>query len=190
MNLLKLISTIGMVIFLSIASANERMLYFHIDCLSASDECMEIPLLSGEEKTVLIKTKPELAIGKRDVLKTNSSDGESAQKYLQLRLGMGAGNKLAKITGDNIGKRLVVVSDGKALTAPVIKQAITSGSVIINAAIDNNVEEANVLPWLNNTPKTGSARGPNWSPIKLGSYALLGILLIGGCIYVAFFRRG
>jgi len=44
--------------------------------------------------------------------------------------------KFAKITAENIGKRLAIVLDGKVQSAPVIREAIPSGEAVISGSFD------------------------------------------------------
>lgn len=54
--------------------------------------------------------------------------------------------QFAKATRKNVGKRLAIVLDNKVISAPVIKEAITGGSGVINGTF--SVEEANDLSLL------------------------------------------
>jgi preprotein translocase subunit SecD len=39
---------------------------------------------------------------------------------------------LAQVTGDNIGKAMAIVIDGEVISAPLIQEAITGGSMVID----------------------------------------------------------
>ncbi len=51
--------------------------------------------------------------------------------------------KFAKITGENVGRRLAIVLDGKVQSAPVIREAIPSGEAVISGRF--TVEQAKDL---------------------------------------------
>lgn len=44
--------------------------------------------------------------------------------------------KFAKLTAENVGKRLAIVLDGKVQSAPVIREAIPSGEAVISGSFD------------------------------------------------------
>jgi len=69
--------------------------------------------------------------------------GSLGMPYVSLKFNAQGSKKFAKITEENVGRRLAIILDGKVKTAPVIKEPILSG----NAQITGNysLEEANDL---------------------------------------------
>lgn len=42
------------------------------------------------------------------------------------------GEEFARLTSDNVGKRMAIIVNGQLLTAPIIRASVTSGRAIIN----------------------------------------------------------
>lgn len=42
------------------------------------------------------------------------------------------GEEFARVTSDNVGKRMAIIVDGQLLTVPIIRASVTSGRAIIN----------------------------------------------------------
>ena len=71
------------------------------------------------------------------------SFGEGNAIVVSLKFDAVGTRRFGKITSENVGRRLAIVLDGKVYTAPVIKDAITSGDAIIEGI--DNIDEAKLI---------------------------------------------
>lgn len=189
MKFLKLFAVLGLVVFISRAQADESKIYFHVGCYPASSDCVEFQFSSDDGKTVLAKKEPEMTLSQSEISEAEMVTGEYGQEQLQLRFEKAAAEKFGQITGANIGKQLVVVANEKALIAPNIQQAITGGSIVISAGIGDGNKYLDGLPWLKKMAEDKKASREGWSLFSIVSFIVLGLLLISGAIYFAFFRK-
>ncbi len=95
-------------------------------------------LLYGEDGRAFLVYKEALLKG--DVIK-NAYVGYDSTRYnepvVNLELNSEGAKKFAKITGENVGKRLAIVLDKVVKSAPVINQQIPNGRAIITGMQDN-----------------------------------------------------
>jgi SecD/SecF fusion protein len=71
------------------------------------------------------------------------SQSEFNEPNVSLQFNAEGSKKFSDITGNNIGKRLAIVLDGKVQSAPRIREAIPSGEAVISGRFD--IEEAQDL---------------------------------------------
>jgi len=98
-------------------------------------------LVHLEERPLLLYK--ESSITGADLADAKSGFDSSMLPNVSLRLNSGGTKKFAKITRENVGKRLAIVLDGKVKSAPVIKEPIPSGNAEISGKF--NVQEAKDL---------------------------------------------
>lgn len=189
MNFLKLFAVLGLAVFISRVQAEESKIYFHVGCYSASSDCVEFQFSSGDGKTVLAKKEPEMTLSQSEISEAEMVTGEYGQEQLQLRFEKAAAEKFGQITGANIGKQLVVVANGRALIAPNIQQAMTGEGILISAGIGDGNRYLDGLPWLKKMAEDKKASREGWSLFSIVTFIVLGLLLISGAIYFAFFRK-
>jgi len=189
MKFLTLFAALGLIAIISPAHAEEGKLEFHAGCYPTSNDCIEFQFSSGDGKTVLAKKEPEMTLSQSEISEAEMVTGEYGQEQLQLRFGKPAAEKFGQITGANIGKQLVVVANGKVLIAPNIQQAITGGGIVISAGMGDGNKYLDGLPWLKKMAEEKKASRESWSLFSVGSFVVLGLLLVGGSIYFAFFRK-
>ena len=96
------------------------------DTNSPADEMPDPNDRTGKEKLRVLR---EVLMDGSHVTKAKWQSEEDGTKEISLWLTKAGRNCLAELTADNIGRRLVVVSQGKVLTAPVIMGAINSPMV-------------------------------------------------------------
>lgn len=170
------------------AFAEENSMSMHLDCDVISADCIEIPS-AGENRMIKIKKDPEMTLSQSDLDSAAMELGPYGDEVLVMRMNKAATSKFAEITGKNVGKKLVVVSNGKAIIDPTIQQAITEGAIQISGGIFKGNNYLDEIPWLKRMAderKYGSERLNTFSMI---SYILLGIILVGGAIHFAFLRK-
>ncbi|MGE5309333.1 MAG: protein translocase subunit SecD, partial [Deltaproteobacteria bacterium] len=64
------------------------------------------------------------------------SQSEFNAPVVGLEFNAAGAEKFAKLTAENVGKRLAIVLDGKVQSAPVIREAIPSGEAVISGSFD------------------------------------------------------
>ena len=158
----------------------------HLSCYPASSDCIEMKL-SGTE-TVTAKREPEMILTQSEVQEARMTKGQFGEEVLHLTMKSEAAEKFAQITGNNVGKQLVVVAGGKALIAPVIQTAITGGSVMLSTGLNKENNYLESLPWLKQMTEEKEVSEQRLGTLSIASYLALGVLLIGGSVYFAFFR--
>jgi hypothetical protein len=137
------------------AIADDR-LYFYPEC-SPGQQCMD--LAYGDGKTDSVLAAPVLILGKADIAAANIQMDASIPKALNIELGEEASKKFEKITGANIGKKLMVVFDNIILTAPMVNAPITSRSITIRRGPGNQNPFWERAPWLQDIIRESSKAG-------------------------------
>jgi len=95
----------------------------------------------GSEKFIITDSKEEISVSKRIILsgenlidaqpKFDNLNNEPIVSFSLDRLGS---QRFGRVTNENIGKRLAIILDNEAISAPVIKDSITGG----NGSISGN----------------------------------------------------
>ena len=83
--------------------------------------------LEGSEERIRIRQQVMLE-GERLVDASPSFDQRTGEAIVQFRLDVQGGKRFSDITRANVGKPFAIVLDGKVLSAPVIREAITGGA--------------------------------------------------------------
>lgn len=99
----------------------------------------------GDRKMyVLVEDYAEVS-GKhlKDVRPTVQQTQTGTEAVVAFTLTSQGGKKFGQLTADNIGKQLAIILDGKVISAPVIRQAITGGSGTISGSF--TIESAKEL---------------------------------------------
>jgi len=84
----------------------------------------------SEDKPILLNK--ELSVTGNDLADAKSGFGSDMMPNVSLTLNSEGTKKFAKVTRENVGKRLAIVLDGNVKTAPVIREAIPSGNAQIS----------------------------------------------------------
>ncbi len=90
-----------------------------------------IEILSGKErgesgKKIWYSVEKKASISGRDLKSAKRGLDRYGQPNVQFSLNASGSKKFAKVTGENIGKRLAIVLDNQIMSAPVIKDKITT----------------------------------------------------------------
>lgn len=94
-----------------------------------------LPLMEkGEGKVYMLVEDYAEVSGKhlKDVYPSVQQGQRGSEAVVAFSLTSQGGKKFAELTAENVGKQLAIVLDGKVISAPVIKQAITGGSGTIS----------------------------------------------------------
>ena len=100
---------------------------------------VELPGVSDRERIILPITQEEISVSKRIILSGENLidaqprfDNLNNQPIVAFSLDRLGAQRFGQITTKNIGKRLAIVLDGEAISAPVIQDSITSGNGTIS----------------------------------------------------------
>jgi SecD/SecF fusion protein len=85
-----------------------------------------------EDKPILVNSKAELSGDAVKDARVDFSQQQFGMPYVGLTFTSVGGEKFAKLTRNNIGKRLAIILDGKIKSAPVIQEEIPSGNAQIS----------------------------------------------------------
>ena len=85
-------------------------------------------------------------VGGENLVDANASFDPTEGHAVSFRFDTTGAQKFGKATSDNVGKRFAVILDGKVITAPIIRTAITGGSGVISG--DFTSQEATDLAVL------------------------------------------
>jgi len=154
-------------------------LCFYIEC-SPGRSCIDLAYESGRIESAI--AGPAQVVEKSDVRSATVQSGPGAAQSLVIDLGEEASDKLAKITRENVGKKLIVALDDRILTAPEIREPVTAGRIIINGEHGRFWEKT---PWLQDLIKdsrTASSR-------SVKTYVVIALaFLIAAVLFVLFPR--
>ena len=157
------------------AKADDR-LYFYIEC-SQGQQCIEMAYANGKTESVLAVPAQVLARG--DLQSASVQTGGNAQS-LNMELSSEASAKLEKITGDNLGKKLIVVFDNRILTAPTIVQPIASRKITIGNGPGGQGLFWEKAPWLQDLIKDSYKAGGR-------SVMIYGIIALAVAVFALIF---
>jgi len=93
----------------------------------------------GSEFLSYEDSEAQLSVSKRVVLSGNnlisaqpSFDNQNNQTTVNISLDRAGAKKFARVTQNNVGKRLAIILDNKIISAPVIQDAILGGNSVIS----------------------------------------------------------
>lgn len=100
-------------------------------------ERCEMPVKRGEEiinEVLFVESKAE-ELSDQDVDQAVVTGNEFGHWSISLTFTAKGAQSFRKITADNVGKRLAIIVDGKVLSAPVIREAISGGKAQITGSL-------------------------------------------------------
>jgi len=160
---------------------------FYLDCPYNATDCIEIPYADKPESKIKVSNKVEMGITDVNISDAKLSKNEYGLDELNLTLAPPFRKRFAEITENNIGRILVVVAGGKAIIAPQIKSKIDSDSLVITGGA-TGVDLAH-MPWVKQKVDETQAREKLQSQMYLLIYTSIGLLVLGGSVYFAFFSK-
>lgn len=89
-------------------------------------------LLEGEEFGVNYVVKKRIGVSGDNLVDANASVDQFNRPIVSIRFDSIGSRKFADLTAKNVGKRFAIVLDKKVISAPVIREAIPSGSAQIS----------------------------------------------------------
>ncbi len=91
---------------------------------------LEFKILESVDENNKPVLGPTLLTGDK-LVKASAGYSQNGQIIVQMSFNEEGAKQFAKITSENVGKRLAIVLDGEVKSAPVIRQAITGGDAVI-----------------------------------------------------------
>jgi hypothetical protein len=104
-------------------------------------ETEEIPSNYGEQAIRVLKT---VALDGRDIERVYAANDQTGPK-IGIDFTASGGKKVEKLTRDNINHRLAIIVDGKVLSAPTIRSAISKSLVITGGGREFTAEKVKAL---------------------------------------------
>jgi SecD/SecF fusion protein len=105
-------------------------------------EGFELKFTQEDEEPVLLE-KEAVLTGDALVDAMMRFQGDFNEPVVGLKFNFEGAKKFARLTADNVGRRLAIILDGKVQSAPTIKEPIPSGEAVITGRFD--VEDAQDL---------------------------------------------
>lgn len=84
----------------------------------------------AEKKQIVVEKKASLTGDA--IYSVNIQNDKNGKPILGIVLNSEGSKKFAKLTKDNVGRRLAIIFEGKAISAPRIREAITNGQLVIS----------------------------------------------------------
>lgn len=101
-----------------------------------------LPQAAGAQSLQLNVVQETLELKPDDIVSAEAVQ-QQGQWAVAIKLAPGAGAMFGAVTGRSIGKRMQIVVDGRILSAPVVREAITRGEVMISGNLTE--EDARAL---------------------------------------------
>jgi len=107
-------------------------------------EGYELKYSSDDNEPLLLEKKSFLTGDSvKDVSVSFNSQSEFNEPIVVVKLNVEGTKKFAKVTGANIGRRIALIVDGKVQSAPMVREAIPSGELVISGRF--SVETAKAI---------------------------------------------
>jgi len=160
-------------------------LYFYLEC-SPGQDCIQ--LAYGNGKTESVQAAPVQVLARADIQSASIQQGEGIPLSLKIKLRKEASAAFEKITGENIGKKLLVVFDNKILNTPTINAPIADPVIIIGSGYDEQGPFWKRASWLQDLIKD-SNRARGRSIMIYGIVALVVLLAAFAFVLLPRMRR-
>ncbi len=99
----------------------------------------------GDANTVYYLVKKVAAVSGQDLRNARGSLDENSQPAVSFTLSNEGGRKFGKVTGENIGRQLAIVLDGRVQSAPRIDSRITTDGRITGSFTQEEVQNLSLI---------------------------------------------
>ncbi len=126
------------------AGSREEVLQHYGGALPADVEILPQEVRDPQGKTIATSfygLEKRRVITGRDLKSANPSRGQFGQPVVQFLLTAEGAQMFGKATGDNVGRGLAIVLDGKVVSAPRINSRITDSGIIEGSFTDQEVQD-------------------------------------------------
>ena len=101
--------------------------------VSDGEDSFGSELLPYEDSDDKLNVSKRVALSGNNLISAQPSfDNQNNQSTVNISLDRAGTKKFARVTRDNVGKRLAIVLDNKIISAPVIREAILGGNSVIS----------------------------------------------------------
>jgi len=101
--------------------------------VSEEEDSFGSELLPYEDSEDKLNVSKRVALSGTNLISAQPSfDNQNNQSTVNISLDRAGTKKFARVTRDNVGKRLAIVLDNKIISAPVIREAILGGNSVIS----------------------------------------------------------
>jgi preprotein translocase subunit SecD len=126
------------------AGSREEILQHYGGALPADVEILPQEIRDPQGKTIATSfygLEKRRVITGRDLKSANPSRGQFGQPVVQFLLTAEGAQLFGKATGDNVGRGLAIILDGKVVSAPRINSRITDSGIIEGSFTDQEVQD-------------------------------------------------
>ena len=105
--------------------------------ISETDDEFGVDLLPSDETSELLSVSKKIIISGDNLIEAQPRlDSRTNEPIVSFTLDRTGSQKFGKATTENVGRRLAIVLDDKLISAPQIREAITTGSGVISGNFD------------------------------------------------------
>jgi preprotein translocase subunit SecD len=115
------------------------------DRVPAGDEIVPGAGAPGEAGTVYYLVKKAAAVTGRDLRNARPSVDENNQPVVSFTLSNEGGRKFGKVTGENIGRQLAIILDGRVRSAPRLENRISTEGRIFGSFTQQEVQNLSLI---------------------------------------------
>lgn len=177
------------VIILAMAARGEQEdapVTLHLPCDSSSP-CREMNDPQGN--VFNLQTKPVMSFTPENVSEASLAFSEEGRKSVHITLTPEAGEEFAQITRGSVGKILAIVVGDKVIIAPQVRDAITGGTLAIDAGHDKDPDFLGDVPWLQKRIIQNDLDKAQRDRREAILYASIVAVVLVGLLGFAFLRR-
>ena len=114
-------------------------------CRRAWKSCRARPAAPGDAGTVYYLVRKVAAVTGQDLRNARPSLDENNQPAVSFTLSNEGGRKFGKVTGENIGRQLAIILDGRVQSAPRIDGRITTDGRITGSFTQEEVQNLSLI---------------------------------------------
>ncbi len=171
---------------LSFAETNRTMITLHLQC-DSGPQCKEMK--STDRGPIRVESIPALSFTPENIAEAWVTKDQEGREQLSLTLTKEAADQFEKVTHDNINKIMALTIGDHVLMAPVIKQTISGGRLMIENGTDNKTSLLDEVPWLREKVSHVEAETKRKNDRDVILYAVITGVMILGTLVFTFKRR-
>ena len=158
----------------------------HLPCETKMN-CEKLKTIEGAFSEV--ERLPRMSFTAENVEEAFVSPSGNGEEVITIVLNQNAANEFAQLTEKNIMKPLSVVFRGQVLMAPVIRQRIEGGRLMIENGKDKKINLLEEIPWLKQKASQKKIMETKKADRQMWIYAIISGLVILGAICFGFMGR-
>jgi preprotein translocase subunit SecD len=87
--------------------------------------------IEGSSQSVYVHDEADFVLTPEDIEEAKAGKDERMRPMVGITLTRQGGEKMGRLTGDWVGKRLAILVDGRLVSAPVVRTKITNAALIL-----------------------------------------------------------